>query len=618
VLTSLRMPSFFRAGICSLAAAALLFSHVPRAAAAPVMTRAEYEACQARDEQGFRTAIDAVTRRGLETGLVGLDYKAVLGEEWRRGNVDDVIDRQVDLAVGQVREESSWMQLLQSLASKDRAQELATAVAERVYRSEAMKKAIEEMAQGVGREIGKRIELAAVDTAAPTVECMQAFLGRRYGSTVARAVSTDAGSQLSLDPAKVGAQVSSAQLLIEGSEGIAGAVILIVRRQLSNIASRVGQRIVGSVLGRLVSVVGGGVGLVLVAKDIWDFRHGVLPIIAEEMKSKATKDKVRDELASMLSEHVGDSLKEISANTAARVVEIWTDFRRAHAKVLDLAERHEGFKRFLDQIKGADMARLDELVGLILASDGEAGVLKRLDDGSLHRAVTALPAEALEIARESRSLEVAFKWWAVAGDNLAKVVAFDIHRRADPQSFSKASLQRLLALQDRVTIGRLAALQPTARDSLFELDGGELKTLARSLDEGELDSLSRYLTGLSAAPAQRLLRVVVQAPSRMTDLAKPAVRDGILASADQLAAVGMMLQTSTLPNPAAVWEHVELVLNGRVAPRLLWEKHAVPLAIVALLLLLAALSLRRLLLGSRPKVILQPQATAPAKLRGGR
>ena len=33
-------------------------------------------------------------------------------------------------------------------------------------------------------------------------------------------------------------------------------------------------------LGRLVSVVAGGVGLVLIAKDIWDFRHGVLPIIA--------------------------------------------------------------------------------------------------------------------------------------------------------------------------------------------------------------------------------------------------------------------------------------------------------------------------------------------------
>ena len=615
--TLMGKPSPCRAGLSLLAAFALIFSHVPAATAAPLMTRAEYEACQARDEPAFRSAIEAVTRKGLEASLVGFDYKVVLGEEWRRGNVDDLIDRQVDLAVGQVREESSWMQLLQSLASAGKAQELATTVAERVYRSEAMKKAIEEMASGVGREIGKRIEAAAADTAAPAVECMQAFLGRRYGSTVAGAVSADAGRQLSVDPAKLGAQVSTGQVLLEGSEGIAGAVILVVRRQLSSITTRVGQRIVGSVLGRLVSVVAGGVGLVLVAKDIWDFRHGVLPIVAEEMKSKATKDKVRDELAGMLSEHVSDGIKDISAATANRVVEIWTEFRRAHAKVLELAERNDGFKRFLDQIKGADMPRLDEIIGLILASEGEAGVLKRLEDGTLHRAVTALPGEALEIARESRSLEVAFKWWAIAGDNLTKVVAFEVYRRADPQSFTKASLNRLLGLQDRVIITRLASLQPAARDILFELDAGELRTLARSLDESELDSLSRYLSVLSTAPAQRLLRAVVQSPSRMAELAKPAVRDAVIASPDQLAAVGMMLQTSTVPNPGVVFEHAQLVLDGRIAPRLLWEKHAVAMVIAAVLSSLFALLLWRLLVGARPRVIL-PAATVAPKTRGGR
>jgi hypothetical protein len=609
-------PSLFRAGVSGLAAAALLFSHVQASGAAPVMTRAEYEACQARDEASFRSAIEAVTGKGLELGLTGLDYKAVLGDEWRRGNVEDVIDRQVDLAVGQVREESSWTQLLQSLASKDKAQELATAVAERVYRSDAMKKAIEDMASGVGREIGKRIEAAATDWATPAVECMQAFLGRRYGGAVARAVSADAGRQISIDPAKLGAQVSTGQVLLEGSEGIAGTVILVVRRQLSNIATRVGQRIVGSVLGRLVSVVAGGVGVVLIAKDIWDFRHGVLPIIAEEMKAKATKDKVRDELAGMLSEHVSDSIKDISASTAARVVEIWTEFRRAHAKVLELAERNDGFKRFLDQIQGADLPRLDEIVALILASEAEAGVLKRLDDGTLHQAVTALPGEALEIARASRSLEVALKWWAIAGDNLPKVVSFEVYRRAEPQAFTKASLQRLLAFQDRVTITRLAALQPSAREILFELDTGELKALARSLDESELDSLSRYLTALSAAPAQRLLRVVVQSPARMAELAKPGVREGIIASSDQLAAVGMMLQSNTLPNPGVVLEHVQLVLDGRITPRLLWEKHALALGMAGFFALLGLVLLWRLLVGARPRVVLQPAATVPSKPRG--
>src|SRR5436190_18763384 len=243
-----------------------------------------------------------------------------------------------------------------------------------------MKKAIEALATGLGKEIGKRIELATIDTAGPAIQCMQAFLGRRYGSTVARIVADGAGKEYSIDPAKGGAQVSTGQVLAEGSEGIAGTVVLVVRRQLANMATRIGQRIVGSVLSRLVSVVAGGVGVVLIAKDIWDFRHGVLPIIATEMKSKETKDKVREELAKSIDEQIGDSVKEIAEKTADRVLDIWLEFRRAHAKVVELADKQEVFKRFLETVKADDMPKLDEIVGLVLASEGETGFNKRLGD----------------------------------------------------------------------------------------------------------------------------------------------------------------------------------------------------------------------------------------------
>src|SRR5215510_6853148 len=338
-----------RPAVCCLAAGALILAQVPMAQAASAMTRADYEACQARDESGFRAAIETITRRGLQAGLANVDYQALVGDEWRRGNIDDLIDREVDRAIGEVREESSWFKLWSTLASREKAQELATTAAERVYRSDPMKRAIEALATGLGKEIGKRIELATIDTAGPATQCMQAFLGRRYGTTVARIVAEGAGKEY-VDPTKGGAQVSTGQVLIEGTEGIAGTVVLVVRRQLATMATRVGQRIVGSILSRLVSVVAGGVGLVLIAKDIWDFRHGVLPIIAEEMKSKTTKDKVREELAKSVAEQIHDGVQEIAEKTAGRVVEIWQEFRRAHAKVVELAERHEGFKSFLETV----------------------------------------------------------------------------------------------------------------------------------------------------------------------------------------------------------------------------------------------------------------------------
>ena len=74
-----------------------------------------------------------------------------------------LIARQVDLAVEEVLEEQSWKDLVKSLAYKEKAKELATNVAERVYRSENVIKALDTLSQSVGAAIGKRIEFATLD-----------------------------------------------------------------------------------------------------------------------------------------------------------------------------------------------------------------------------------------------------------------------------------------------------------------------------------------------------------------------------------------------------------------------------------------------------------------------
>jgi hypothetical protein len=433
---------------------------------------------------------------------------------------------------------------------------------------------------------------------------MKHFLGRRYGTTVASIVGADAGKEY-VDPGKGGAQIASGQVLVDGSGAIAGTIVLVVRRQLSRMAARIGQRIVGSILSRLVSVVAGGVGIVLIAKDIWDFRHGVLPIISEEMKSRDTKEKVRQEITTTIADHINESLPEIASQTAQRVVDIWLEFRSAHAKVVDLASRNEQFREFLNTIRPADLPRLDEVVAIVLPGEGEAGILKRLSDGTLNTAVTKLPAAALDIARESNSLEIALKWTAVAGDTLQKVIDYEIHRRTTPDAVTKAGLQRLLALNDRLAITRLASLKPSARDALFELEPAATIKLARSLDEAQLESVSRYLSALDKASAQRILSVIASAPERMAELASPRVRDGIIASRDQAAALAMMLQAESWTNPGAITSHMRLVAEGRVSPILLWEKHALLLVGAGFLLLIVLLMLKRLLFGARPRVIVQ-------------
>ena len=573
-----------------------------QASAAVKLTRADYEACQTGDEQAFRAAVERITSKALQAGLAAVDFKAVVAEEWRRTGLDETLDKQVDLAVAEVHDESSWGDLLQSLAYKEKSQELATAVAERVYRSEPVKVAIEELAVGVGKNVGRNIELATLDAAEPALQCLEAFLGPRFGTTVSRVVASDAGKEFAIDPEAARANVSTTSVLIEGSEGIAGAVILLVRRQLANMARRIGHRIVGAVLGRLVSIVAGGVGVVLIAKDIWELRSGVLPIIAEEMKSDATKQRVREELADSIARQLEEQVRDISVSTADRVVEIWREFRRAHAKVLELAEQNPPFRAFLDAASPEQLPRIDELVGIIVADEGDAGVLKRLENGTLYDAVNRLTEPGMTIARDLRSVEAALRWSTLAGDRLDRVVEWELYRRARADSFTTASISRLLALDDRLAALRLTSVERDARDVLFELDNDELRKLARSLAEPELQAMARYMTGLRPDASQRIMRAVAQNPSKMQVLSSTRVRDAVLASRDQDAAVAMMLRNSSLPNPAVISADFQLVLDGQVSPVLLWERHSIVISVLAFLALVVLLMLKRLLFGRRRRV----------------
>lgn len=609
------MTRLARAGVSILTALAVTAAQVaPAFARAEPMSRGEYEACQSRDEQGFRAAIEAITLRTLRAGIADFDYPAAVSDEWRKLGLDEVLDKRVDLAVDEVRNSSSWGSLLQSLADSSQAQKLATAVAERVYRSDAIKDAIERLASGVGRQVGARMEIASQDATEPALACLKAFLGPRYGEAIARSVASDAGREMGVDPSKGEGGISAGSVLKETSGGLAGAAIILVRRQLANMAERIGARIAGSILSRLVSLVAGGVGLVLIAKDIWDLRHGVLPIIATEMKAETTKEKVREEIAKSISEQIGDHVTEIAAKSAERVIEVWHDYKRAHSKALELAEGNDTFKSYLNNLKPDRIPRLDEVMSLVMASEGEGAILKRLGDGSLDEAVSRLPQKGMEIARETRSLEQGLRWTAVAGPELAKVAELELHKRAKAEDFTRSALQRVLSLGDRLAVTRVAGLKRETRDVLFEVDSAHLKTLARTLNENELDALARYLTGLQPKPRQTVLEGVAVRPAVMQELARPRVRDAILASRDQDAAVSMMLEPSAVLDLPAVIRDLRAAYEGQISPILVWEKHPAGVGLAAFAALILLLLLRRLLMPrrARPQPAQQAKPAVPA------
>lgn len=564
----------------------LPFANASSGLAAVQLSRAQYEECQGRDEAGLKSAISAISAEALRAGVKSVDFKALVAEQWRKSGLDDVIDKRVDVAIEEVRTETSWSELLQSLAKPETSQKLATTVAERVYRSDAVKAAIESMAAGVANDVGETIEFASAEASSPLLECLKAFLGPRYGSAIAEAVAGDANKSLALDPQRGAGDVSVGAVLKESGGGIAGATLLVVRRQLANLATRVGQRLVGSVLSRLVSVAAGGVGLVLIAKDIWELRNGVLPIIATEMKSKATKEKVQEEIATSLSQQINDHLGDIAAASADHVVEIWQAFKRAHAVVLRIAESNDGFRTFLNAAKPDALVRLDEIVALVVAAEGEESVIKRLNDGSLNVAVHQMPEAAMGIARDTKSVAEALDWTALAASELATVLDLELHRRAKAADFTATSFRQLLALGDRTAIQRLAAAPREARETLLSLGTADLASLAKSLSDEELTSLAGYLSGLTEAPRARVLRAIAAQPAKMRVLASESVRNAIISSADQSAAADMMLRDSGV-SPRQLYDDAAAAWSGRINPWLIWHKH--PIGVVGVLLFFALL-----------------------------
>jgi hypothetical protein len=80
----------------------------------------------------------------------------------------------------------------------------------------------------------------------------------------------------------------------------------------------------------------------------------------------------------------------------------------------------------------------------------------------------------------------------------------------------------------------------------------------------------------------------------MQALAPQRVRNAILGSRDQSAAVAMMLRSDRLFEPAAIIEDVSLVWSGRISPVLLWDKHPAGIGLALVVLVVMLLLMRRL------------------------
>jgi ABC-type transporter MlaC component len=585
----------FRQKILRVAAALIAASYMATPAFAAPVTIDE---CRMLGDAEVEAKIRQLTDTALNSELKDIDYERLVATRWPEARMDERIDKAIDAAVDVLKADKTWLDRAYSNISASTAERYAVEVAERAYASQDFKDALTELANLVGQVIGGRIEKSTEKVSGPVIGCVQKALQTRYGEALAQIFARETEQSIRVNPTGAVSKIDTADLALQGGATLSGIILVVTRQVIARMVTSIGTRIAGAVATRIVSTFTGIVGVALIVSDLYNAGDGVFPLIAERMKSAESKAVIKSEIARSLNTEVTQQLEPIGRETAARIHALWLDFRQKYEKLLQLADQYPAFANFLKARKIDQLGRLGRIVQVISDEEGEKQVEFRTLDGSLNRALLELGASGVTIAESAKSIDAALRWAKLAGDKLDQVTRQDLHTFIKPEDISQAELEKLLAVDDRMAITRIAKLEKNARALLLALPLAQLRDIGRVMSEGELAAYSGYQRQLAPEAARRVAAEIGRDPAAMRTLAEDAVQTGILQSRDQLAAIDMILRApSPVPDLMRVVNDLDMVSNGRVDWRVFWRRHMFAVIVAGLIGFVLLLWLRRLMFG---------------------
>ena len=579
-------------------AVAGLLCQAPRIALAQQAPVVTIDECRALSDADVRDRIRELASTSLKTELTAIDYAALVDKYWTKADVSARIDREVDAAVAAVRANSSWFDRAYSTVSKTSAGRYAAAVADKTYNSEGFKAALDELATGVAKDAGAQIEAATAKVSNPIVACVQTALQSRYGGAVAQVFAQESQKNLEAKAEQPAIKIGTTDLVLNNAASISGIVLIVTRNVIASLVESIGSRIAGVVASRIVSSVAGLIGLALIAKDIYEAGEGVFPIVSDRMKADETKAVIKDEIGKTIQADITQQVGNIAQETADRIYSVWLDFKQKYKLLLSLSEKNPAFADVLKDTRLDQLSKLGQIVEILYGSEGENRIFVRAADGSLSKAVLDLNDAGLAIAADRKSINDGLVWTAAAGQDLPRVVDTGIYRWLSPDGLSHETLEKLLAVNDRIALARIANLTTEERDFILSLPGGQMRDFARRLSDPQLAAFANYERRLEPGAARALLRAVTETPSVMQELSGEGLQRAILGSRDQLAALNMVLRAdASLFSYGRIVKDAELVRNGEVGYRVFWERYWPSVALAGFLALLLLSWLRRLLFG---------------------
>jgi len=572
---------------------------------APRVPTVTIQECRNLTDTDVRARIKELTQGVLAREIGQIAYGAFVDKYWREVRMSERIDTEIDEAIRIERANTNILDRAYSTVSRETAEKTAIAVAERAYGSEGFKSALSDLAQGVGRDFGTQIEGASARVAGPVIACVQSALQSRYGGAVAQTFARETEGNVKISTDTGSARITGGDLIIDGAPTIAGIVLIVSRRIIAQMVTTMGRRVAGLIASRIISTFTGLVGLALIAHDVYEASEGVFPLIAERMKSSESKDMIKAEIVKSISTDLGQQLTSIAEETADRIYSFWLDFKTKYATLLNLSEKNTAFADFLKNRKLDQLGRLGEIVSLIVGQEGETGVFKRTEDGSLGRALLDLDDNGVAIAVDIKSLDTALGWARLAKQRLQRVVDLGLARILSPSDITEQQLGRLLDIDDRNAAIRVAGLESAAREAILSLPAQSGRDLARRLTQDQLTALAVYYTRLQPTASSRFMRAVQENPSVMQDLTSPSVQNAILQSQDQLGALTILLRERSALSISSILGDFRLVRDGQVHYRVFLERYWIALVVILLFSLLVLIWLKRAILGRPTTVVIK-------------
>jgi hypothetical protein len=568
-------------------------------AAAPTITMEE---CRDLNDPQVRQRIRSLTQTALDGELKRINFKELVEKQWYATHMNERLDIEVDDAVRVLRADTNILERTYSNISQETAQKLAIAVADRTFASESFKIGLNDIAMGVGKEFGTRIEDAAGRVAEPLMACVRSALQTRYGSAVAEVFTKETEENANVSTEVGSTKISTTDLAIHGAGAISGIVLIVSRRIIARMALNIGRRVAGAVVTRLAASFVGLLGLALLINDLVEASEGVFPIIADRMKSEDAKNLIREEISKSIETDLHKQTNQIADETADKIYSFWLDFKQKYDALLGLAEKNPAFAAFLKDRRIGQLGRLGQLVSLLQQQEGEESVLRRVNDGSLALALLELDDTGVSLAMQLKSLDQAMVWSQLAGAKLAEAIKFGIPQHVKPSGLTKSQLSSLLSFNDRKKALRVAQLDNTARNSILSLPPNDLKNLTHRLSADELEALGVYLSRLENPVAATVLRSVNRNPDVMQTLSPVAVQNAIISSRDQSSAVAMLLRDNSVLNFSHISGDFSAVSEGRVHYRIFIQRYWGGLLAILFLLVLVLLWFRRAF-GARQRTI---------------